>query len=116
MDDIAAKARVSKQTIYTHFTGKEELFADLVMAGSLESRLRQLARRYLGFVAHPDGLRLRRLIIGAASRFLDLAREYCEHVPGAAPSARSQIRSRTCMIVAGHAWTIRCWPRSILRG
>ena len=35
MDDIAAAARVSKQTIYTHFADKQELFADLVL-GNVE--------------------------------------------------------------------------------
>ncbi len=34
MDDVAAAARVSKQTIYTHFATKEELFADLVLASA----------------------------------------------------------------------------------
>src|SRR5690348_10057779 len=34
MDDIAAAAQVSKQTIYTHFAGKEELFADLVLGNA----------------------------------------------------------------------------------
>ncbi len=106
VDEIAAAAKVSKQTIYTHFAGKEALFADLVMAnagrveefigtigptlagaGSLESGLRQLARRYLGFVARPDALRLRRLIIGEAGRFPDLASEYYERVPGRAYAA-----------------------------
>jgi TetR/AcrR family transcriptional regulator, mexJK operon transcriptional repressor len=106
MDDIAAAARISKQTIYSHFAGKEELFADLVMAnadrveefiatigstlgeaGSLETGLRQLARRYLGYAARPDALRLRRLIIGEAGRFPELAREYYERVPGRAYNA-----------------------------
>jgi TetR/AcrR family transcriptional repressor of mexJK operon len=47
----------------------------------------KLARRYLGFVARPDALRLRRPIIGEASRFPELAREYYERVPGRAYDA-----------------------------
>src|SRR5579859_5012988 len=35
MDDVAAAAQISKQTIYTHFASKEELFADLVL-GNVE--------------------------------------------------------------------------------
>ncbi|HET7419053.1 MAG TPA: TetR/AcrR family transcriptional regulator [Candidatus Dormibacteraeota bacterium] len=101
MDDIAGRAGVSKQTIYTHFPGKEELFSDLVLANAarvddfigligptlsdpagLEQGLRRLARRYLDFVSRPEVLRLRRLIIGESARFPELARQYYERVPG----------------------------------
>src|SRR5579872_1826223 len=34
MDDIAAAAHISKQTIYTHFADKEELFTDLVLGNT----------------------------------------------------------------------------------
>ncbi len=100
MDDIAAAAGVSKQTIYTHFVNKEELFARLVLgnaervdafvaelpsivhdADDLAGGLDALARRYLRFVVRPEVLRLRRLVIGEASRFPELAQAYFEAVP-----------------------------------
>lgn len=100
MDDIAAAAKVSKQTIYTHFPNKEELFADLVLGNAgrveefvetltepvlreadLEKGLRQLARRYVRFVIRPEVLRLRRLVLGEAGRFPELAATYYEQVP-----------------------------------
>ena len=101
MDDIAAAAQVSKQTIYTHFANKDELFADLVLgnaerveefvgaiartvgdAGDLEIGMRQLARVYIRLVMRPEVLRLRRLVLGEVGRFPDLARTYYERVPG----------------------------------
>lgn len=100
MDDVAAAAGISKQTIYTHFPSKEDLFADLVLgneqranefvasmiatfreATDVESGLRDLGRTYLRFVIRPEVLQLRRLVIGEAGRFPDLARKYYEGVP-----------------------------------
>ena len=113
MDDIAAAAQVSKQTIYTHFPSKEALFADLVLGNAerveefvatvsrtvadagddLEGGLRQLARVYLRLVMQPDVLRLRRLVLGEAGRFPDLARTYYERVPGRVINALSSVFS-----------------------
>lgn len=100
MDDIAARAGVSKQTIYTHFPNKEVLFQDLVLgnAGRVETfiaelqrtfdqstdlatELRGVARLHTRFVIRPEVLRLRRLVIGEAGRFPGLARRYYELVP-----------------------------------
>lgn len=100
MDEVAALAKVSKQTVYTHFDDKERLFTDLVlsntervddfvdeMTGLLEGAsepgeaLGELARRYLETVVRPQVLSLRRLVIGEAARFPDLARTYHERVP-----------------------------------
>jgi TetR/AcrR family transcriptional regulator, mexJK operon transcriptional repressor len=100
MDDVAAAARVSKQTIYTHFTDKETLFAELVLGNAerveqFVSRMRQvvheaddpvralhdLARLYVQFVIRPQVVLLRRLVLAEAGRFPDLAHEYYQRVP-----------------------------------
>lgn len=100
MEEIAATAKVSKQTIYTHFADKEALFADLVLgnvgrvdafvadlaradpdADEVEGCLQEIARAYLGIVIRPEVLQLRRLVIAEAGRFPELARTYYERVP-----------------------------------
>jgi TetR/AcrR family transcriptional repressor of mexJK operon len=100
MDEIAALAGVSKQTVYTHFTDKERLFSDLILGNTerveefvddltatlqdtaeLEKDLAALARRYLRSVIQPGVLKLRRLVIGEAGHFPHLAHTYYERVP-----------------------------------
>ena len=101
MDEIAALAGVSKQTVYKHFSDKEALFTEIVIgavdavagpvhdevlrledSGDVEADLRGLARRLLGRVMQPRILRLRRLVIGEAGRFPDLGRTFYEQGPG----------------------------------
>ena len=100
VDDIAALAHVSKQTVYTHFADKEQLFTALIHgniarvdafveaiaalpdeATAVEPHLRALARRHIHAVIQPPALQLRRLVIGEAGRFPELARTYYERVP-----------------------------------
>ncbi|RSN02900.1 TetR family transcriptional regulator [Nonomuraea sp. WAC 01424] len=95
MDEVAAIASVSKQTVYKHFSDKEQLFTTIILdttdqiAGlaklvtasledghDLDEGLRQLARAFLGALMQPDVLRLRRLIIAEADRFPDLGRTW----------------------------------------
>ncbi|MFB9626614.1 TetR/AcrR family transcriptional regulator [Nonomuraea helvata] len=95
MDEVAALAAVSKQTVYKHFTDKEQLFTSIILdttgqvgglatmiakaldeSHDLEKDLGALARQYLDALMRPDVLRLRRLIIAEADRFPDLGRTW----------------------------------------
>lgn len=100
MDQIAAAANVSKQTVYKQFTDKQQLLHDIVVgitrrAGEiastmqsmfdeiddLEAGLGALARRYASAVLHPEVVRLRRLVVSEAVRSPDLAQAYYEQAP-----------------------------------
>jgi len=100
MDEIAALAEVSKQTVYKNFPDKEGLFTEIVLGtldqagepfreqieqlrdtSDLPRDLRDLARQYLITVMAPRVLQLRRLVIGEASRLPALAEAYYQRAP-----------------------------------
>jgi TetR/AcrR family transcriptional regulator, mexJK operon transcriptional repressor len=97
VDEIAALAAVSKQTVYKHFVDKEQLFAAIILAttddvdefvrliastladsADLEKDLRGLARRLVAALMEPRLLSLRRLVIANADRLPDVSRAWYE--------------------------------------
>jgi TetR/AcrR family transcriptional repressor of mexJK operon len=105
MDQVAADAAVSKQTVYKQFNHKEQLFREIVLGVTgrseaivadltsaldgeepssieeLEPVLVDLARRLIDGVLQPNVLALRRLVIAEAEQFPDLARTYYDQAP-----------------------------------
>ncbi|WP_393058809.1 TetR/AcrR family transcriptional regulator [Streptomyces sp. LN549] len=97
MDDIAKLAAVSKQTVYKHFSDKEKLFAEIVLAttdridgmvdlvadipsdaDTLDENLARLARQFLVALTRPQVLQLRRLVIANADAFPELGAAWYE--------------------------------------
>lgn len=100
MDELAARAGVAKQTVYSHFESKEALFhamvwtltdaaSDTVHTGvplpksdePIQDFLFNYAQRQLKVVLTPTLMSLRRLVIGEASRFPELAQALYEQGP-----------------------------------
>jgi AcrR family transcriptional regulator len=100
MDQIAAAAAVSKQTVYKQFADKQSLFREIVTgtveevsdpvarqvaslrdSADLEASLRNLARALLSQVIQPRMMQLRRLVIGEAARFPELGRLFYQRGP-----------------------------------
>ena len=92
-----SRAGVSKQTVYKHFTDKQNLFADIVLSttddmdalvGLIADRLsdttdpakdlEHLAETFLDALMQPRVLRLRRLVISSADRFPEIATAWYE--------------------------------------
>jgi TetR/AcrR family transcriptional regulator, mexJK operon transcriptional repressor len=96
MDEVAARASVSKQTVYKQFQDKQHLFAEIILdttvhvvdrlsnaaANTLQDvrdvrkALRDLADGLLRGLLQPDVLRLRRLVIAEADRFPEVGRAW----------------------------------------
>lgn len=113
MDEIAALAAVSKQTVYKNFPGKETLFVEIVssvtnrasdrvhsempdLADSedIGEYLRRYAYRQLTVVLTPRVMQLRRLVIGEVGRFPELARALFDGGPRRAMAAMAVLFER----------------------
>lgn len=103
MEDIAALAGLSKRTVYNNYADKHALFTGIVrdvLAGAEEfagglrggfsatmsradvrAALHVLGRRLALAIVRREVVALRRLLIGEARAFPDLAREYFERAP-----------------------------------
>lgn len=103
VDAIAARAGVSKLTVYSHFDGKEGLFkaliaekcgehfearefTDLAVLGPREALLR-IAGGFLGLMFHPDVVALHRVLMNAASHGSSMNQTFWD--TGPAPTIES---------------------------
>ncbi len=95
LEDIAARAGVSKGTIYLYFANKEALFREVIRetaiaaiergeqrpaTGSPTEQLTLVMQRYWEFVRSPAFATIHRLVIGELHQFPDLAKFYAEEV------------------------------------
>jgi TetR/AcrR family transcriptional repressor of mexJK operon len=100
MDEVAALAAVSKQTVYKHFADKKRLFTAVITgeisatetlthrmvaalsdSDDIEQDLRQFARQHISDVTQPHLIRLRRIVIAEAEQFPELARAWYANGP-----------------------------------
>jgi TetR/AcrR family transcriptional repressor of mexJK operon len=139
MDEIAALSEVSKQTIYKHFSSKEQLFVEVVTTmtdaasdavhketpeladDQISQFLQMYAYRQLAVVLTPRLMQLRRLVIGEVARFPELAKVLYERGPQRAISALAKTFERLAargllviddpMIAASHFnWLVMSEP------
>ena len=114
-DEIAARSAVSKQTIYRHFSDKDDLvraailsliaaaedqgaesFDALAESDDIGRDLRVFARQHLRDVIQPDIMAMRRRIIAEVDRFPDVAKAWYAAAPsrGHEKLAASLVRLR----------------------
>ncbi|MDE2149653.1 MAG: TetR/AcrR family transcriptional regulator [Gammaproteobacteria bacterium] len=98
MDVIAARAGVSKATVYTRFPSKQALFAAVITreceactqrmtlaetapAPDLASALHRIAETLLDIITLPQNLAIQRLVIAEGPRFPELGTMFYEYGP-----------------------------------
>src|SRR5215470_13809837 len=97
MDAIARRAAVSKATLYSHFDGKDALFAALIvsecrhLSGQIGRRaldepdirdaLLRVAHDFNNLLCTGDGLTMYRIVVAEAPRFPELGRVFYDSGP-----------------------------------
>ncbi len=112
MDHIAARAEVSKATVYHHFRDKQRLFVACALeksrelrerlaalleapSGDVERDLGQFGETFLRALLSHDSLALRRVILAEAPRFPELGKALLEDGPLATRARLAEyLRSR----------------------
>ena len=94
MDAIAAKAKVSKRTVYNHFENKAQLFESImgdachgqhfeddtgVPVDPPEQVLTRMGLTFLGIISRDEGVALYRVVMAEGSKFPDLAKAFSNH-------------------------------------
>jgi TetR/AcrR family transcriptional repressor of mexJK operon len=104
MEDIAAAAGLTKRTLYNNYPDKRALFTMIVVdvtafadefarglrqpfdagitAGNLRGALTDLGQRLALGIVRPEVIAMRRLLIGEAREFPELAEKYFDRAPG----------------------------------
>ena len=94
MDDVAQRAGVTKQTVYSHYQSKEQLFIQMIdklcrrgvshkpISGMhtkrFEDLLFEVGTNLLTLITSVEGMAVTRLVVAEASRYPKLARLYYE--------------------------------------
>ncbi len=94
MDEIAGRAKVSKRTVYNHFSAKEVLFAEVAnhtwacleppeigdyINKDVGEALKEFAYRMLKVLRSEKYTKLLRLVMGESGRFPELSELYAKH-------------------------------------
>ena len=94
MDAIAAKAEVSKRTVYNHFENKAQLFESImgdacpgkhfdddtnVPVDPPQQVLAQIGITFLRIISHDEGVALYRVVMAEGSKFPELAKTFHNH-------------------------------------
>lgn len=89
MDQVAERAGVSKQTVYSHFRNKDELYGAIISRKCVANRLaaefldedrpvadmlREIGRRFLDLLLSPEAINVYRLSVGNAAQHPHIAR------------------------------------------